>query len=292
VLWDQRGIPRPQGAACDIGACELVQGTTSIALTLPADGAWFAAPATFNLEAVASASSGTITNVSFYDDDRLLGHDRTSPYALNLLNLGRRSYRFTAVASDSLGLRSTSAVVAVTVVGPVQAQINQASSGDMILIPAGVHEDGLVLCQDLTLKGAGPGASVIDAAGTGVVLCVCSNATVRLEGVTLQNGFATFGEFAPVCNFGQLTLCNVVVQSNRAETTAAGIGNYGSLWATNLTVEGNQGVGSVVDGALLNAGSAFLSAATARNNESWLLTLEGEAAVLQPCSSTLIVGDD
>ena len=86
----------------------------SVAITNPITGASFTAPANVTIGVAASDSDGSVTNVQFFDGAISLGNDNTSPYSINA-NLAIGSHALTAVATDNLGLSSTSAVVNVTV---------------------------------------------------------------------------------------------------------------------------------------------------------------------------------
>jgi hypothetical protein len=87
------------------------------ALTSPANGATFTAPATVNLSASASDSDGTIAKVDFYAGSSLLGTDTSAPYALTWSGVPTGSYNLTAVATDNAGAATTSSAIAITVSG-------------------------------------------------------------------------------------------------------------------------------------------------------------------------------
>ena len=55
----------------------------SVSLTNPANGAVFTSPANILLEATASDSNGTVTNVAFYAGATKLADDATEPYLFN-----------------------------------------------------------------------------------------------------------------------------------------------------------------------------------------------------------------
>lgn len=93
--------------------------TPSVSLTNPASGAVFAAPASVQLGASASVSSGTVTNVAFYaNTTTLLGSAQASPFNITNSSLGAGAYGLTAVATAA-GVSATSALVNITVVNPV-----------------------------------------------------------------------------------------------------------------------------------------------------------------------------
>ncbi|MDB6017443.1 MAG: Glucose/sorbosone dehydrogenase-like protein [Pedosphaera sp.] len=86
----------------------------TVAITSPTDGASFTAPATVPITASANDSDGSVTNVAFFDGGTLLGATNNTPYTFTA-SLATGGHALTAVATDNLGLSTTSAVVNVTV---------------------------------------------------------------------------------------------------------------------------------------------------------------------------------
>ena len=89
----------------------------SVALTAPANGATFTAPASITVSATASDTDGTIAKVDFFAGTTLIGTDTTSPYSITWNNVAAGSYSITAVATDNGGATTTSAARTVTVNG-------------------------------------------------------------------------------------------------------------------------------------------------------------------------------
>ena len=87
----------------------------AVTLTGPANGATFTAPASITLTASASDADGTISSVTFYANDSLIGSDSASPYSVNWTSVPAGSYSLTAVALDDDGAMTTSSPVSVTV---------------------------------------------------------------------------------------------------------------------------------------------------------------------------------
>jgi Glycosyl hydrolase family 48/Cellulose binding domain/Bacterial Ig domain len=80
-----------------------------VAVTSPAAGASFTAPATIGLTASAAASGGaTVTQVSYFNGTALIGTATTSPYSFSWQNVAAGDYNVTAVATDSTGATGTS----------------------------------------------------------------------------------------------------------------------------------------------------------------------------------------
>ncbi len=97
----------------------------SVAILLPSNGAIFAAPWTGSISVTATASGGTITNISLFADAALLG-SLANPQASALFevtNLLAGSYNLKAVAYDSHGATNASGIVAVQVVTPASIAV-------------------------------------------------------------------------------------------------------------------------------------------------------------------------
>lgn len=109
--------PQPVGNPTQTGLVTVVVANfaPSVAITSPTNLSRFPAPGSFTLDAIASDSDGTITNVQFFAGANLLGSDSGSPYSIGVSNLANGAYQITARAFDNLGGSSTSAVVHVLV---------------------------------------------------------------------------------------------------------------------------------------------------------------------------------
>jgi hypothetical protein len=86
-----------------------------VSLTAPTDGLTMAAPANLTLTAAASDPDGTVTNVAFFANGGKLADDTAAPFSFSWNSVPAGTYLLTAVATDNVGLVSTSAVVTVTV---------------------------------------------------------------------------------------------------------------------------------------------------------------------------------
>jgi len=93
----------------------------SVALTSPANGATFTAPADIALAATAGDTDGTVARVEFYRETTLLGSDTVSPYEFAWNGVAAGSYTLTAKAFDNAGAATTSVAVSVTVTSAVPA---------------------------------------------------------------------------------------------------------------------------------------------------------------------------
>ena len=87
----------------------------TVSITAPATGATFTAPATVAISATASDTDGSISSVAFFANGSQIGTSTTSPFGFNWTNVAAGSYTLTAVATDDLGLSTTSAPVSIAV---------------------------------------------------------------------------------------------------------------------------------------------------------------------------------
>jgi hypothetical protein len=87
----------------------------AVALTSPANGATFTAPATITLSASASDPENRLARVEFYRGSTLLGTDTSSPYSFTWSSVPAGSYTLTARAFDSDSGQTTSSAITITV---------------------------------------------------------------------------------------------------------------------------------------------------------------------------------
>ena len=95
----------------------------SVTLTNPPDNATFGNTDTITIGASANDTDGSVTNVQFFDGLVSLGNRTASPYSVST-RLALGSHTLTAVASDNLGVTTTSAPIHVTVVRYLPAITN------------------------------------------------------------------------------------------------------------------------------------------------------------------------
>jgi hypothetical protein len=90
----------------------------TVAMTAPANGASFTAPATITLTATASDTDGSITKVEFLQNGAVLGVTNIAPYGMIWSSVGMGSYTLSARATDNATGVTTSAPVTITVGAP------------------------------------------------------------------------------------------------------------------------------------------------------------------------------
>jgi plastocyanin len=109
----------------------------TVAITNPVSGTVFAAPANVTIQASASDSGGTVTNVQFRVGSTVLSNDNTAPYAAVTNNLAAGSYTLFAIASDNSGATATNSI-SIVVDTPPSVTITNPVSGMVFAAPANV----------------------------------------------------------------------------------------------------------------------------------------------------------
>jgi glucose/arabinose dehydrogenase len=128
----------------------LANSPPTVTIDSPTDGASFPPPGNITITATAGDSDGSVENVSFFDGSTFLGSTNDPPYTI-AASLATGGHALTAVATDNLGLATTSSVVNVTITAanPVLSVTitnppDNAAFGntDQISIGAGVSDTG------------------------------------------------------------------------------------------------------------------------------------------------------
>jgi subtilisin-like proprotein convertase family protein len=145
------------GSTVNSTAVNITVANTSapnVALTSPANGATFTAPATVSLAASVTANGHTITKVQFYNGSTLLGEDTTSPYAFNWSGVPAGSYALTARAVYDAGSTVNSAVVNITVANTAVPTIalTAPANGATFTVPATVNLAASVTANGHTIS--------------------------------------------------------------------------------------------------------------------------------------------
>jgi len=154
-LWDSGNVPAPKSFTntfnvagtypyhCTQHVIFGMKGTIIVAaanlppavtITNPVSGMVFAAPANVAIQASASDTDGTVTNVQFLVGSTVLSNDDAAPFSAVTNNLAAGSYTLSAVASDNNGVKATNAAT-ISVVTPVPVLLS-APQG---LPPANFH---------------------------------------------------------------------------------------------------------------------------------------------------------
>ena len=108
----------------------------SVSITSPTGGT-FSEGSNITIQATASDSDGTVTNVEFYRGTTRLGQDGSSPYSYTWNNVSAGTYTLTAVATDDDGATTTSNGVTITVTSSSPTQ----SVTGLVLVNADTDQD-------------------------------------------------------------------------------------------------------------------------------------------------------
>jgi len=148
----------------------------------------------------------------------------------------------------------------------IGAAVGKTAAGDTIAVAGGSYHERVVIAHDLTLNGAGVGATIVDGTGlmTGTLVSVEPSANAVISGLTVQYGRADEGYGGAVTSGGSLTLMNAVLQDNSGGS-AGGLYQYGgAVTVINSVVSGNDGdTGGI---AVTNGGLTVMSSTVNANS--------------------------
>jgi plastocyanin/uncharacterized protein (DUF2141 family) len=177
----------------------IVDAPPSVTITNPASGAVFTAPANVTVQASASDSDGTVTNVQFLIGSTVLTNKVTAPFSAVTNNLPAGNYTLSAIASDNLGAKTTNSM-SIIVDAPPSITITNPAPGTVLSAPANV-----------TIK-----ASASDTDGT------VTNVQFLVGSIVLTNTAAV--PFSAVTNnlaAGNYTLSAIASDNNGVKSTNA-----------------------------------------------------------------------
>jgi hypothetical protein len=118
----------------------------TVAITAPADGAAFTAPADITITASATDPEGQLTRVDFYQGSTLVGSDASEPYGLTWTGAPAGTYTVTANAIDAAGAETTSA--------PVTVSVTTANQPPTVTLTAPAHGATFVAPATVTLTAS------------------------------------------------------------------------------------------------------------------------------------------
>lgn len=103
----------------------------TVTITNPVNNATFTAPATFAVQASASDSDGSISQVQFFIGANVLGVDTTSPYSATANSVAAGNYTLSAIATDNSGGKATNSITIVVRPAPDAVTLDAALSADL-----------------------------------------------------------------------------------------------------------------------------------------------------------------
>lgn len=224
----------------------VVDAPPAVALSAPADGTAFGAPASVTLVANATDSDGTVAKVEFFNGTTKVGEATAAPYQVTLDGLGLGTYTFTAVATDDLGATTTSAPIHVVVEAAPTVALTAPANG-------AVFNTG----SDITLI-----ASANDTDGT-VAKVEFYNGTTKLGEATT----APYQFVWTAVSSGAYTLTAVATDNLGVSTTSAPI-------AVAVDVPPTVSLTAPVNNATFGAGAPIAFSATAADSDGTIAKVE------------------
>jgi CSLREA domain-containing protein len=146
-------------------------------------------------------------------------------------------------------------------------EANNANANATIVVPPGLYPLSLgylPLYKSMTIEGAGPGVTVLDALATSSGIFAASGA-IQLRGLEIRNGRAIGSSGGGIYNTSALTLENVAV-IDCAAGDGGGIDNQGILVMRNGMLHHNEATDA--GAGLYNVGSARIEDSSIRYNDA------------------------
>ncbi|MEV4313669.1 cellulase family glycosylhydrolase [Actinocrispum sp. NPDC049592] len=128
--------PKPTAFSVNGVMCNGSNAQPKVAITSPASGATFAAPAAITATATASDTDGSVARVDF-SLGSFQASSTTAPYQVTFANVPAGAYQLTARATDDKGGVGVSEPVSVTVTGSASAAPALHVSGNKLLTASG-----------------------------------------------------------------------------------------------------------------------------------------------------------
>ncbi len=136
----------------------------------------------------------------------------------------------------------------------LQREIDDAPAGGTVTVPSGTFESALVIEKSITLRGAGPGKSILDAQGSGACVLINSpDAKVSLIGLTLRRGASPEGGCIAYRMGEALHVEDCVLEEGSAKSYGGGGARLAGHSATLLRVRILNCDGQQVGGILADA---------------------------------------
>jgi hypothetical protein len=237
IATDQRGISRPQGTACDIGAFELASNTITVTNTNDSGAGSLrnaiaaANPGdiiTFSVTGTITLTSGTLT----------IGKNLTisGPGASNLAISGNNLFQVFFISSTAT----------VTISGLTIENGNNPNGG-------GIWNQGTLSLSNSIVSGntSFQGGGINNGGGNTSATLIVTNSTISGNSASASGG--------GIFNFGTLTVTGSTISGNTAVSGGGGIENQGGSTVTNSTFSGNQ---ATVGAGIRNYGTIDLSSST------------------------------
>ncbi len=228
----------------------LANVSPTVGITSPASNAVIAANASITINASASDSDGSISNVTFFVGANQLSVDNSSPYSATT-NLSAGSYTLSAVAMDNLGAKATNSIpitvnaaptIALSQPSPFSVNENTALNFNVV----GTDSDALTITSTnlpsgATLTGSGNSRSfswtpvygrsyaspyvVSFSASDGINTAVTTNATITVNPVFTPISVSSVAKISNQLQFHvtglRLTRTNFVQSTTNFSTNQA-----------------------------------------------------------------------
>jgi hypothetical protein len=124
----------------------------------------------------------------------------------------------------------------------IQAAINAAVSGNIIMVKAGIYYENIVMEDGITLLGEGADVTIIDGGESGSVITARNTTPAEISGFTIQNGKSDGGGGINADDSEAiLTISNNIIINNSSSFGGAICGQLGRSVIKNNIIGHNSG---------------------------------------------------
>jgi RHS repeat-associated protein len=262
-----------------------VDAPPGVSLTAPANNAVYIAPAAITITANATDTDGTITQVDFYNGATKIGTATAAPYAYTWTSVPAGSYTLTAVATDNLGLATTSTAISVTVDTPPSISLTAPANNAVYIAPAAITLTANAADSDGTI-------TQVDFYNGGTLIGSATAAPYTFAWTNVVAGSYSLTAVATDNNNVTTTSAAVAITVNNntppSVSLTAPINNavYAAPAAITLTANATDSDGTVTQVDFYNGGTLLGSATVAPYSFAWSNVPSGTYSV------TAIATDD
>lgn len=268
-LTDQRGIARPQGEHCDIGAYEYTDSPVTVTPSLTPTGMPIPPTATITLTLDPTYTpTSTVTSVP-----------PTATFTPTL------TYTLTPTPTDTSTLTPTNTptptdtpIPTTWIVintnnygsGSLWQAILDASPGDIIIFDSTltgstINFSGIKITKNITIDATSLSLPIVlDGGGSNRLFQIDLGITAGLKNLVLKNGYYN-GLGGTIYNEGALTLINCVISNSTANSFGGAIYNKGNLVVADSTFSSNHTI-QASGGAIWNIGTVDITGSSFFSN--------------------------
>jgi len=260
-LTDQRGIARPQGEHCDIGAFEYIDSPVTVTPSLTPITTPIPPTATITLTLGPTYTpTPTVTSVP---STATFTPTPTDTFTLTSTNIPTSTH--TPIPTTWIVINTNNYGS-----GSLRQAILDASPGDIIIFDSTVtgstiYFSGIKISKNITIDATNLSVPIVlDGGGSNRLFQIDLGTTVELKNLVLKNSYYN-GLGGAIYNEGALTLINCVISNSTANSFGGAIYNKGNLAVIDSSFLSNHTI-QASGGAIWNIGTVDITGSSFFSN--------------------------